>query len=417
MGKKMQKVSYKTEKSGLALNSDSLAQTIYKSIVFIAFFLILFFPRQLSAVKGILLLIAILLRLDKIVTYRFNSSLTKLFILYLAYCVIGVLASLFYNGNFEFDAIKVRLFWFLLFLVFSLTINRKDVKIVLLSCFAAFWAIIFYNFMLVGVAYHIIPNNALVNLDYTAAVGIHDGYVHITSTNTSMLMLLYPLFFISYFLLSKKQFSQLGINKILVLCSLILGTVCMILTGRRILWISVISAFFVAVVSSKNKNIKILFIILVLFILLFLYLQGTLSGLMNRFLSAFSKEDIRFEQISILTTYILNKPLFGYGFNSYFYLPSRGLVNVVETTYMQILFNTGVVGFLCYIIAYLGIIKYIVGLKNRTEYTRCFKIVAITILLFMFFANATNPYIGSSFDFYIFIFVPLIILKIEETKV
>lgn len=270
--------------------------------------------------------------------------------------------------------------------------------------------------MLVGVAYNVIPNNALVGLDYTAAVGIHDGYVHITSTNTSMYMLLYPMFTTAFFVLNKNQCQTFYIKRSILAIFNLIATICILLTGRRILWLSMIFslAFILFFVLRKKRYLKLGLFILVGLFVIFLYFGGYLDGLINRFLNAFSQDDIRYEQLATLSKYIKDKPLFGYGFEREFFLPSKGWINSIEVTYMQMLFNTGIVGCVCYFIFYIWMICKTAKLEVKDEYGEFLKAFSVSCLVFMLFANATNPYIGSSFDFYIFLFVPFLSLKIKS---
>jgi hypothetical protein len=353
---------------------------------------------------------------------KLHSNVLLIFAFYYIYVLIGTVGALINFNSSTVSYLTVLIGWFSLYLLVFLAIRKNDMRIILKASFWAFFFVTLYNLMLVGIAYNIIPDNPLSTLDYTAAVGIHEGYVHITSTNTSMFILLYPLFFTAIITLSKKQFKRLGFNNIAVLITVLLSTICIILTGRRILWIVVgltiiFNLLFIIRKKYRTTAIFVTMIVCICFVYV-LARKGILTGLINRLVAAFDEnsEGIRFEQIKYLWQYFLEQPFFGHGFAVYFYLPSYGVVNIIETSYSLMLFNVGIVGTVFYCLFYFGFVGILFSIKTRNKIKYFLKQYAILALLIAFFANATNPYIGSSFDFYIFIFLPFFSYKFFDIK-
>ena len=105
-------------------------------------------------------------------------------------------------------------------------------------------------------------------------------------------------------------------------------------------------------------------------------------------------------QSSALYSEFLKNPFIGSGIGGVTdVIRSEGSPWVYELTYMQMLFNFGIIGSVCIV---LTIAYTIYKIKNNSRRVRsCYSVVDRSMLsgaMFLLFGAATNPYLGS-FDF------------------
>ena len=142
------------------------------------------------------------------------------------------------------------------------------------------------------------------------------------------------------------------------------------------------------------------------------YYEISFAGYIDRFLDVFSKtndyegENVRYVQMSYLMKAFWDNPVIGAGGGAILPNYYRSSENpwIFECTYHVILFNSGIIGSMFF----LGSLVSILHELRKTDKVE--KVGVICAVVLSLFANATNPYMTASFDFWIFMFIPLMYL-------
>lgn len=383
-------------------------------------FLCFSFPVNLQEIKVALLLILCFLNAlyKKIIVSRKIKHIVFLWLLFaIPVSLIGIV-----NSNLgAFAFIKVELLYPTIIFFAMLPIkSKKSINSIIQAMFFSGIFISLYTFSLLiyNMGKWFLPFFWII--DDTSLVGLHDGYTHITNTNLSMLIFIYPFIV----LLDKKSRNQAKISNSHYILFIILCSIAMFLSGRRILWIVLFGTMLLFIlkmkVSMRNK-IRILIFIFI-FAFLFILSFGETLGLsipliINRFFQAFSKIDeygntnVRLVQMEYLFSETLKSPLFGRGAGAIIqdYYRSKETPWIFEMSYHMILYNSGFVFFTFYVLSLLLLITSIfLRIKCRLFYP------TFVALIMCIFANATNPYFSASFDFLFMIMIPLFILNNYE---
>jgi O-antigen ligase len=261
---------------------------------------------------------------------------------------------------------------------------------------------------IVGVVDHVAQTGILsfdLRKELDLFVGFHEGYIQITSHNIG------SLFFIAAYLYvylvsntSRPKKTQFGVYAALILCLITAA-----LSGRRALWIVLLLVPVVdyimsilCAVTNQTKSGKMLGLyILLMLVLMYLLLISSFSQneIMEHVGNAFSNEDERSIQFGYLLASFLEYPILGSGFGGYAgYTRSLDSPWLYELTYLQILFNFGIVGVLLIVIVFLiYFYMVVVNLRDRSVgrgYRAALFIGCVSLLIGAY----SNPYLGS-FDF------------------
>jgi hypothetical protein len=260
-------------------------------------------------------------------------------------------------------------------------------------------------------------------LDDTSNVGLHTGYIHITNTNLSMLIFIFPFLVL---ILYDKFITSVISRKYIIFTSVFAGII-LIISGRRIMWIiliiGLVSVFLRGGMSLQKKiNFIIaagIFGVITLIVINELY-AFSIAGVVERFKFAFSKIDeygntnVRMVQMSALFRGFLEYPLFGSGAGIGVKDCIRSLTSpwVYEQSYNLILYNSGLIGSTIYAVS-LAVILFELYMHYRRGSSIAFAVfVGYAMAVF---ANGTNPYFSASFDFLLFIFLPLLYINCSDS--
>jgi O-antigen ligase len=243
-------------------------------------------------------------------------------------------------------------------------------------------------------------------------VGLHEGFVQVTSHNVG------SLFFISGYLLYHAVACHRKNLNILSAAALICALLAAMLSGRRALQLAIFLApiflIFTAKIFSEKKTvtkkiIKLWLIIVfgLLFVLVYFFSNGHLNvdSFIDRFALVFVDDGgARTSQAASLYSAFLSYPFFGSGIGGISELVrSEDAPWVYELTYLQLLFNFGIVG-----TALFGALFFsqIWRVRCNSRYRRInYSIEERSMFsgaFFLIFGAATNPYLGS-FDFMLMI--------------
>lgn len=387
---------------------------------FVLVLLILGFPRIMQVPKIALCLLIFSCSLISYKSFVIPLSLVKFLCPWIIYATITTFTGVIFNNlNVGIDAfVKVNFFNVLLYSVLISSVNRMETfsRVIQGSAFATIY-ISLYNILLTVCVLLRLDISLLLKLDATAGVSLHGGYTHLVTTNSSMLIMLFPLLL----LMKRHCFIQKIINEKIYVIMLLLCAIAMVLSGRRILWISLaISLFAWMFLNSKDvlKLIKRMTIVVVVFIIALyignLYELFSFEGLIERFQYAFSNFD-EYGQVNVRnlqSEYLLNgfydKMFFGNGAGATIsdFQRSSDQPWSFELSYHAVLFQSGIVGTLFYFISLMSIaLCGILALRIDKIMGQSIFVSYLIVLV----ANASNPYFSSSFDFLFFLFMPLLL--------
>lgn len=414
-------------KTKQAISMRKLANYIWGLLLF----LILAFPRMLSTPKTLLCLLMIVVGCV-MGSIRINKDFINLLLLWFVYSlgttIIGLVFQNAMSGILAFAKVNIlnALLWFaLLFVVRKFDVVGTTIRIV---TFVGIYIGI-YNLLLLVERLSNAGITFLYQLDRTAMVGLHTGYVHITSTNISMCMFIFPILLFS---ITDNYVGGFVDKRIRYLAVLLSGT-ALIISGRRILWIIVIFAFFAWCLHYlKNEKFYNRSIVGILIFIVMAVVVGGVAidriewvsweGIINRFLDAFRAYDeygnanTRILQSKNLINGFLNHMFIGNGagaMTTYSGVAS-GETSSFELSYHVVLFQSGIIGMTIYL-AYL-LLTIRVSKKQGKRISKTYGFMVATTLIVVIIANATNPYFSSSFDFQSFLFLPMMLISAIECK-
>lgn len=383
-------------------------------------------PRNISVVKLGIIVLSIFFYFfsGNTIRLKLKDTSTRFLLLYLVYS-LGTSIHGFLRGNPDtYQLFRLNVIYFIMLYFFILSVkNMDDFMDVLRTCCWAVILISVYTLLFFAQTTGIIHLPFFIYLDDTSGAMVHSGYVHITNMNMSMMLFLFPV--VLFCIGAEKIKKDPGFDR-LVKIAVILSMIVMMLSGRRIIWIVLFGAiglyiFFRTEKKKRRKLGKTLLIILAVVAVFYILSKRfgiNIEGFVDRFLEAFrdrdnyGRENVRWEQLEALWRGFLKYPVFGSGAGVGVEDVVRGVGNTssYELSYAVILYNAGIVGFLFYAWSLLTVLKklYIFGKKDRISQALFFG------LLFGLIANATNPYFSSSFDFLLWVFVPLMYLNAKE---
>lgn len=258
-------------------------------------------------------------------------------------------------------------------------------------------------------------------------IGVHDGYVQVTSHNVGSLFFIFG--YLLYYLISSRKLGFRRIEVVAFVCVLLAA----LISGRRALLLTIaispllvyISAGILNELSRVRGRIYIVsgFMGGAIFLIgVYLVSSGYIvaGDLYERLSGAFVDDGgARTSQFSSLIAGFLEYPAFGSGIG--------GEVDVVrnfdkpwmyELTYAQVLFNYGLFGLLMISAVFLFKIREIyIYTRNNTSGLKVEDKSLLCGILCLMFGASTNPYLGS-FDFMLFLGVfPYLAQRMRQINV
>jgi hypothetical protein len=404
-----------------------LINKIYLFLFQLLIFLMLFMPRNIQEIKTIIIAILffiVVIRILQSGKINLNRYVQTYLAIFLSYGILSSFIGFWRSNPGVLGFSRVNIIYFILLALLIEPIKdiktfEKIIKVLILSSNA----IAIYSIILLLVKNGIWPESLFVEFDVTSRVGLHQGYTHLVNTNLSMMIFLAPMITI---LLGENYSSKL-INKKYLVFSEVLIIIAVIISGRRILWICLGIPIFILLfnifgekkIGTKCKRF-LLSAFLIIFILFFInYFELiNFTGLANRFLSAFTtEENVRLIQASALWKGFSEYPFLGSGAGSGLsnYVRSSKNIWAYELSYNSILYHSGLIGITIY---FTSMFYLLMGLWKRTKITFSPKTAKAMLVSFVtaLIANATNPYFSSSFDFLLFIFIPLMYMNLDSSE-
>lgn len=402
----------------------------------ILFFLMLMFPYSHQNIKKPLVVLVVLIILLPLIVNKYSTISKKILLWYIVLISYGLFWTLLaiINGNpGAMGGFRLNVIWVFLFGIYTLGIRDEEhfnslVKTIVYSSLA----ISLYNILALLSVLGYLPFDIikLVNVANTR-IGLHPGYVHLTSSNIATLLYTGP-FLIALFIYSKKK-TLLGFNKLLAV-SMLLTVIVVFLSGRRSLLlvffmmpiILIYFDFFVkAQHKMKKKIIKCLILMCLLMafcsLIIMSYSSWDVNNYIDRFTEAFeiSDNNVRLVQHRALMDGFQKHPVIGTGFGKGVdsYVRSATTPWVYELSYSLQLYNVGIIGATIYILCVLWL--YYESLKlmfyrndRETVYTGMAVLSGMTCFLV---ANATNPY-SYTYDFMWPLFLTAAFINSRKSK-
>lgn len=262
-----------------------------------------------------------------------------------------------------------------------------------------------------------------------AGFGHYGGFIEYRLYSLTTVMYGFT-FVLSFIIVRRKEL--LGLKKIgvfLLLSSIVLAAFG---SGRRAFWLvmlvaPVIILFFVQLSVWRFKSVELLSLLLkssitamLLVLLVFMILGLDPIALTENFIAAFMGQEAssgaRFLQAAALWDKFTESPLLGHGFGSTVdVVRSSETPWAYELSYLALLMNIGILGFVVYAAAlFWTLIKGVKLSRKDPGFAKLFVPFGSALCVFLVM-NATNPYLGK-FDYLWVIFLPVVLINAYLTQ-
>lgn len=391
------------------------------SLLEILLFFILMYPNNHKIIKvpliGILLFFCVLAILDKKISIEKNVRhwFTIYIIANIFYLIIGAME----NIDVFYQLAPLKLMWPILYLLIVVALSSiKKVKLKF-DTVMYLTGIIIPILIFVTYSFNNLPSFLNILFPYTRHV--YAGFMDYFSASIT------SLFFLGGYSLTRVlTMESLKSKKFIVPFSLII--LVSIIIGRRALLITnILTPIIFLAIQAYARKIDIKFSITrklvlkffgaVLLVIVLLYILPKLTGANLRILEIFNGNEVfqnneRWIQFKSLLTGWQERPFFGAGFGANAEIVRSDIyLGLYELSYVALLFQTGVTGFIIYMGLYTWLIYKLVSIYKITANTEILSFCVGTIVIFI--ANFSNPYIDS-FDGLFFIFFGLAIINKYE---
>jgi len=382
------------------------------------------FARSFVFVKLFFLALFLLPSIPDIVADRKFVTYPRLVWFYLAIAITGVvwgILGLVQRNSVVgvTEALRLYVLWsFAFWALYSLLRSKGSLQSIHTAMIAAGIIIPVINF--VGLIDYI-AGWGLVSDDVRKAlelrIGLHPGYVHITSNNIGALFLIVPYLLHLQFRTDAGNANSRHAKLSLALC-LILGA----LSGRRALWLVIALTPCAILVLSKlirswdliearSRRVLVAYTASVALAGGACAIVGSSAlpqslqefGFIRHFQNAFSAADERTIQGIYLLEGFARSPVLGSGFGAYAgYLRSAARPWTYELTYYQMLFNIGLVGVACLGALFSMYLVWVVRLLRQFKSGSAIPTGLLLACCSLLVGAYSNPYLGS-FDLLFFV--------------
>ena len=389
-------------------------------------------PTTLQAPRGVFLIliagIGVILALYK---WRVHRDIILLWLLTILVGLFGVVWGVINSAPGALRVTSVYLVWPVLYLLFiglahDLRVMKALESALLLGiALATLMALTVMLAGLLGYGAIIFPF-----LEFQGAgFGNYGGYIEFRTYGLTTVMYGFP-FVLSLILVRRGELR--GLRKIGIYLLLLAIVLAALGSGRRAFWlVMLLTPFiilpFLQLSSCRLKPVPFLSLTFKSAVLAVLIMAGVITAigldpiaLVVKFVSAFQGQEAsssaRFLQASSLWGAFTDSPLIGHGLGSTVdVVRSHDMPWAYELSYLALLMNVGLAGFLVYTGAVVWIALKGIQLSRRdAEFAKLF-IPLITALCAFLIMNATNPYLAK-FDYLWVIFLPVALINAQLTQ-
>ena len=396
------------------------------------FVLMLIVPTTLQAPRGLLLvLIAGIGGVLALHTWRVHRDIFLLWLLTILVGLFGIVWGVINSAPGALRVISVQLVWPVLYLLFIglahdiRTIKAIESALLVGIAFATLMALAVMLAGLFGYGAVIFPL-----LEFQgAAFGNYGGFIEFRTYGLTTVIYGFP-FVLSVILVRRGELR--GLRKLGIYLILLAIVLAILGSGRRAFWlVMLITPFiilpFLQMSACSLKPVPLLSLAFKSVVLASLAIAGVIAflgldpiALADQFVSAFQGQEassgVRFLQAASLWSAFTESPLIGHGFGSTVdIVRSQDTPWAYELSYLALLMNVGLLGFLIYSIAILWVVLKGVELSRKNaEFAKLFLPLVAALCTFLIM-NATNPYLGK-FDYLWVIFLPVALINAYLTQ-
>lgn len=398
-----------------------LDNDVINYVCFIWFLIMCLLPMEFSKLKigllGILCLNSFLTMIfdKKRINIRFLIFAALFSFIYFLFLLNGV------RNGYEFDSKLVEIFCFrpiVLFFLVNLISDKEKFLFFMKSIIISTLVIIIYNVICMLGNLHVIPKFFPWE---TGPAIVMNQFIALRVSNQGSLMYLLPM---SIMLIgSVKKINLSLIFKIIVGINVVLGTLVVLLSGRRALQVCTLvgyASLFIYLILPLFKVKKIntakvykvigavcLFatvgFIVIEVISSRLGIHNLLSSAYSTFLDAIKQStqagSVRKTQQQALISEWLKKPVFGWGLNAYVrnLIRSQGTKWSYEYVYIAYLFQVGIVGVTILLVYTINILKKVLKkyIDNKDSELGTFFIASLVGMLCFIIGGYSNPLVTS----------------------
>ena len=364
------------------LNIKELGKTNFLAVTCITSMLCL--PRSYAAIKLSFLLLYVFQQCIKILLGKKIYINGNILFFYTCVMMLGAIWSLIglVHGNPAeaiYDHLRLYIGWGLAYFIFLSLLRMDGVINIHYSVVVSAIIIFGMNFFALldhAAGFGMISDEIKKELDMF--VGIHGGYIQITTHNIGSLFFILPYLTIFYFNKNKFEAAKLKNEKIALILSLIVA----VISGRRALWISIILLPFIFIFiqimmdssgtasvfkrTSQHKKMIWVLIVIILSVIISVLLLSKGGETIGHLIAAFSAEDERTIQMGYLLRSWSDNPFWGTGFGGYAgYTRNEVAPWLYELTYHQMLFNFGLIGCCLITIIFISFCKKAINKMNK----------------------------------------------------
>lgn len=391
-----------------------------QTLLYIFFFFVLLLPTQYQNIRGILLLLLCISAIPK-KNYPINKGIILCFFLNVFITLLGITYGKIKGNPGAFSTITVDLLWPSLYIFFMLKCASLDViyKLIKVLIYGGIFVLIFNLILLTNHFWGIEIIHKLSN-DLGYRFGFYDGFVEYFTPSLDFFS--YFLFFSITSLLTPSK--RLGVKNIYLIIMAILSIVMILLSGRRMMWLTTLSLPFILFYIFKRANIgsdllhKMIKVSIIFTFIIGIFLIYILDfdSILDQFITSFEFYDDpsnleRTLQAQSLWNDFIKSPIIGQGIGwASSYVRSEKPWEY-ELSYNYMLASLGLLGSAVRFFSTLWVIEKCLSFVKKTNKYKELLLPPISGLLSMLINYASNPYL-SKFDFLWILFFPIIILNI-----
>ena len=397
---------------------------------YILFFLMLFVPTRYQPVKAILLALVLSIILTNILMHggkiRIHKTVLRWTVFYLALGFLWISLGFMHDAPGALCVSTVYLLWPLVYtgLVAGISNERILRTIIQMLVFATI-AIALYSASYILHAAGLLPEFLYIDIDQGQAIGFYSGYVEYRLFSISSLLFSVP--FLIAALLTWPKNSEMPVSRRWLWIAFVLGIILVLLSGRRALLLVVVVSPVIALTlrhflpgHGRVRNTKLVIRVfagaaLLLPVIVF-YLSSVFDFDMRSVWEMFSEGFdftrsgsalARYEQFFALVDGWSQHPLLGAGHGAgVAYSRSSEMSWAYELSYLALLFQTGLLGFLAYASGMVWIYWMGIRMIRSGDTIGLYMLPVLVGMSCFLIGNATNPYLGK-YDYIWVIFLPV----------
>lgn len=402
---------------------------------YILFFLMLFVPTRYQPIKATLLALVLSIILTNILMHGGKIRIHKTILIWtLFYVTLGMLWIFLGYTHDAPGALRVSTVYVLWPLVYTGLVagisNERILRAIIRVLVFATIAIAIYSASYILHAAGLLPELLYIDIDQGQAISFYSGYVEYRLFSISSLLFLVP--FLVAALLTWPKNSDIPVSRRWLWCAFVLGAIVVLLSGRRALLLVVAVSPVIALTlrhflsgrgSIRNTKLvmrgfagSVLLSLLIIFCLSSVF-DFNIKSVFEMFLEGFDFQYSggavkRNMQFFALIDGWSQQPLLGAGHGAgVAYNRSAEMPWAYELSYVALLYQTGLIGFILYASGVIWIFGMGIRIIRSGHPLGLQILPVLTGTACFLIGNATNPYLGK-YDYIWVIFLPIAFINL-----